>query len=69
MKTYYITIDTQGQTEIIVEVEAKNAEEAKGKAALAYLADKEFDAIDCELATELQEDGIMLIDENGEELA
>ena len=68
MKTYYVTIDCQGQTEVVIKVEARSNDDAKYKAMLAYLGDKDVDVVEEGVAESLYEDGTTLIDEDGEEI-
>lgn len=68
MKTYYVTIDCQGQTEVVIKVEARSNDDAKYKAMLAYLGDKDVDVVDEDVAQSCCEDGVMLIDEDGAEI-
>lgn len=68
MKTYYVTIDCQGQTEVVIKVEARSNDDAKYKAMLAYLGDKDVDVVEEDVAESLYEDGTTLIDEDGEEI-
>ncbi len=68
MKTYYVTIDCQGQTEIVIKVQARSEDDAKYKAMLAYLSDRDVDVVSKETAQACEEDGITVIDEDGCEI-
>ena len=65
MKTYYVTVEAQGDTEIVVVVKAKNEKEAELKAAKAYLGNKDISCVDKEYAQACQEEGVIVIDEDG----
>ena len=69
MKTYFITLDVQGQTEIVIKAEGKTKDEAELNALRAYLGTYDIDFIDEETAKQEVEDGVMIMDDTGEELS
>lgn len=71
MRTYYITIERQGYTLAVVRVKAESYEEAERKALLALHANDDISELTEEQARatiESDENGLYMIDENGEEI-
>jgi len=67
--TMYVQIDDcQNNTEVIVKVDANNTAEAEAKALKALHAEDRLYVIDAEEAQEFAEDGITVIDEDGDEV-
>ena len=69
MRTYYISVDTQGQTEIIVKVRASSIKAATSKACKALVNSRhELGTLDKKDVKFYVEDGVTIIDENGDEI-
>ena len=68
MKKYYVTVDCQGQTEVVIQVLARSPSDAEYVAMKAYLADKEIGIVNEDIAKTLVDDGIVMIDEDGGEI-
>jgi len=69
MKTYYIQIDDcQNNTQAVVKVTAGSAQEARVNALLALHQNDSISVVTKANAKELQEDGYLVIDEDGEEV-
>ena len=69
MKTYFIGIeDCQNNTQAVVKVTAGSAQEARVNALLALHQNDAISVISEDDAEELQEQGYLVIDEDGEEV-
>lgn len=69
MKTYFIGIeDCQNNTQAVVKVIAGSAQEARVNALLALHQNDSISVITEDDAKELQEEGYLVIDEDGEEV-
>lgn len=67
-KTFYVTIERQGNAEAVVKVDAQDEEEAYCKAARAILASYDFSSVTRQqAATYADESGVYVIDEKGTE--
>lgn len=69
-RTYYITVERQGYTLAVVKVEAESYDEAERKALLALHANDDIEELTKEQARAIvkSEDGLYMIDENGDEV-